>query len=220
MTKIRLRIGAALVLCSSLVATAAADRPLRSLFDGRSLKGWQQITGKAEAWGVEDGLLVSRGEGGGWIGTTDEYRDFVLSLDFKLSPESNSGIYLRAPADTSHISRTGMEIQLLDDVHPRYKDIQPWQRNGALYHVTAPKPGHGKPTGEWNSIVIEANGPHLTITLNGSVVVDDQLDQHPDLDNEHPGLKRASGRIGLQGHNGRVEFRKIEVKEITPGSKS
>src|SRR5262249_2730522 len=78
-----------------------------SLFDGKSLDGWRRFGGKADAWAVADGLLVSVGEGGGWLGTGADHADFVLRLEFRLTRGSNSGVYLRAPADTSHISRTG-----------------------------------------------------------------------------------------------------------------
>lgn len=194
----------------------AADEGFVSLFDGQSLAGWQVFGGKAEAWSVEDGLLVSQGHGGGWLGTTHDYGDFVLRLEFRLSPGSNSGVYLRAPADTSHISRTGMEIQVLDEDHPRHKNIQPWQKTGAIYHVAPPKPGHLKPAGEWNRLEVHAHGPRVIVFLNDVRIVDDRVDQHPDLDKEHPGLKRTTGRIGLQSHNDRVEFRAIWIKAAKP----
>src|SRR5205823_3091088 len=160
---------------------------------------------------VEGGNLVSVGEGGGWLGTEREHADFVLRLECRLSPGSNSGVYLRAPADTSHISRTGMEVQLLDDPHPRYKDLKPWQYTGAIYHVAPPERGHLKPTGEWNALEVRAEGPHVVVVLNGAKVVDDRLDRHPELEAEHTGLRRKAGRIGLQSHDGRVEFRKIRI---------
>ncbi len=205
------------LVLTAFVCTAfvRGDEPgFSPLFDGKSLTGWTVVGGKAAAWGVDDGCLISFGDGGGWLSTSKDYADFDLRLDFRLTPESNSGIYLRAPADTSHISRTGMEIQLLDETHPRYKDIKNWQRTGAIYHVTAPEPGHLKPTGEWNSLEIRAEGAHVVIRLNGAKVVDDKIDAHPELDKEHTGLKRKSGRLGLQSHNGRVEFRNIRVKEL------
>ncbi|MDX2035811.1 MAG: DUF1080 domain-containing protein [Isosphaeraceae bacterium] len=194
-----------------LAAPADSDR---LLFDGRTLDGWQRFGGKAEAWAVESGLLVSKGEGGGWVGTTKEYADFELTLEFRMTPESNSGVYLRAPADVSHISRTGLEIQLLDEKHPRYAEIKAWQRTGAIYHVAAPKADRLKPTGEWNRMKITAKGPLIVIELNGGVIVDDRLDGHPELEKEHTGLKRATGRIGLQSHNGRVEFRDLRIREL------
>jgi hypothetical protein len=187
---------------------------MTSLFDGNSLAGWRVIGGKDKAWAVENGSLVSLGEGGGWLGTEGSYADFVLQLEFKLTPESNSGVYIRAPGDTSHISRAGMEIQLLDETHPRYKGIKNWQRTGAIYHVKAPESGHLNPTGQWNTMEISAQGPRVIIKLNGATVVDDHLDSHPELSAEHPGLKRTEGLIGLQSHNGRVEFRGIRVRRL------
>jgi len=155
-----------------------------------------------------------KGEGGGWIGTGRDYADFILKFEFRMTPGSNSGVYLRAPAEASHISRTGMEIQLLDDPHPRYKDIKGWQRTGAIYHVVPPVPGHLKPAGEWNAMEIRAEGTRVVIVLNGATVVDDRVDTHPELAGEHTGLARKSGRIGLQSHDGRVEFRAIRVKDL------
>lgn len=217
---IRLALGMLLLAASALRADAPDQARDESgfvpMFDGKTLAGWHVIGGKADAWRVEDGMLVSLGQGGGWLGTDRNYADFVLRFQFRLTPESNSGIYLRAPADTSHISRTGMEIQLLDETHPRYKGIQPWQLTGAIYHVASPEAGHLKPTGEWNTMEIRAEGPRVVVTLNGAKVVDDRLDSHPELAKEHPGLRRAEGLIGLQSHNGRVEFRELRVKPLAP----
>ncbi len=199
-----------------LLAVLATDGPgFSPLFNGKDLDEWQVFGGKAEAWSVEDGLLVSQGHGGGWLGTKRDYADFVLKLEFRLSPGSNSGVYLRAPADTSHISRTGMEIQVLDEEHPRHKDIQAWQKTGAIYHVAPPKPGHLKPPGTWNRLEVHAHGPRVLVFLNDVRVVDDQVDKHPELDKEHPGLQRKAGRIGLQSHNDRVEFRSVRIKEVS-----
>jgi hypothetical protein len=200
--------------CVCLTATKYEDDGFQPLFDGRTLQGWQVFGGRPEAWSVEDGLLVSQGHGGGWLGSTRDYGDFVLKLEFRLSPGSNSGVYLRAPADTSHISRTGMEIQVLDEDDPRHREIQPWQKTGAIYHVAPPKPGHLKPAGEWNRLEVHAHGPRIVVYLNDACVVNDRLDQHPDLEQEHTGLRRASGRVGLQSHNDRVEFRSIRIKAL------
>jgi hypothetical protein len=195
------------------------EQAFEPLFDGKTLKGWKQISGDPKKWAVENGCLVMLGEGGGWLGTDREYTDFELHLEFKLSPESNSGVYLRAPADASHISRTGMEIQLLDETHPRYKDIKDWQKTGALYHVAAPTPGHLKPTGEWNKLEIRLQLSRIVVRLNGVNVVEYRLNSQPELDAEHPGLKRRSGLIGLQSHNGRVEFRNIRIRGLGPISR-
>jgi hypothetical protein len=203
-----------LLAASTARAAGPDDSGFVPLFDGKSLSGWRVIGGKAEAWGVENGRLVSRGEGGGWLTSGRSHANFILRLEFRLTPGSNSGVYLRAPADDGHISRTGLEIQLLDEPHPRYKTIQGWQRTGAIYHVKAPEPGHLKPTGEWNAMEITADGPRVVVRLNGAIVVDDRLDTHPDLEAEHTGLRRTEGLIGLQSHNGRVEFQDITIKDL------
>lgn len=186
------------------------------LFNGRTLDGWERFGGdpNSEAWTIEEGMLVSQGHGGGWLGTTRDYENFVLRLDFRLSPGSNSGVYLRAPADASHISRTGMEIQVLDEEADRHRDIQPWQKTGSIYHVAPARTGYLEPPGTWNALEIEALGPRVVVRLNGTTVVDDRIDRHPELEPEHPGLKRRSGRIGLQSHNDRVEFRNIRLREV------
>jgi hypothetical protein len=199
------------------VVSAARSAEFESLFDGKSLDNWERIGQKKDVWSVQDGLLMMSGEGGGWLATPKDYADFEFETEFRLTPDSNSGIYLRAPAEATHISRTGMEIQLLDDFHPKYAKVQPWQRTGSIYHVAAAKSGHLKPPGEWNMLRIKAVGPHVTISLNGVTIVDDMIDKHPELNAEHTGLARKSGRIGLQSHNGIVAFRNVKIREIEAG---
>ena len=204
----------ALTIALSVAGLAGADE-MKSLFDGKSMAGWTQIGGKNKnAWKVENGLLVMDGEGGGWIAADGEYADFQFSLEFQLTSDSNSGVYLRAPADSSHISRTGMEIQILDDFHAKYAKVKDWQRTGSIYHVAPAKTGPLKPAGEWNKMEITARGAHVVIRLNGMTIVDDMIDKHPELNKEHTGLARKSGKIGLQCHNGRVSFRNIQAKKL------
>ncbi len=176
-----------------------------ALFDGKGFTGWKSFGSEPDTWKAENGLLVGTGKGGGWLGTRRDFGDFVLKLEFKLSPESNSGVYLRAPADQSHISRTGLEIQLLDERHARYRDIQPWQRTGSIYS-TSPPPCRGfvRPSGQWNTMEIRARGAarhHHAQRHEGR--------RRPPADTSTPSWKRAprpesrvSGRIGLQTHNG------------------
>ncbi len=63
-------------------------------------------------------------------------------------------------------------------------------------------------------------GRKITITLNGEVLVDGDLDEalkNGAMDGkDHPGAKRTSGRVGFLGHNDPVAFRKIRIREIRP----
>jgi hypothetical protein len=186
------------------------------LFNGKDLAGWKQYAGKPGVWTAEDGMVVCRGGGGGWLGTTRDYANFELRLEYRLRPAGNSGVYIRAP-EVGHISRVGMEIQILDDNHPKYAKIDFYQYTGAIYHVVPPTRRAGKPAGQWNALAVRADGRRVAVLVNGKPVVDADLDwclRDPAVAREHPGLARATGRIGLQSHTDRVEFRRIRIKEL------
>src|SRR5262245_43017061 len=187
------------------------------LFNGQDLAGWKNYDAKKkDIWTVEKGLIVCLGDGGGWLGTEKDYANYVLRLEFRVSPGGNSGVYLRAP-ETGWISRVGMAIQILDDAHKNYEKVQRWQNTGAIYHVVAPKELAGKPAGEWNTMEIRAEKRRIVVILNGKQIVDADLDdclKDEKIAQEHPGLKRTTGKIGLQSHTDRVEFRNLRVKEI------
>src|SRR5207302_10220965 len=104
-----------------------------------------------------DVKIVCSGKGGGWLGTGRDYANFTLRLEYRLTPGGNSGVYLRAP-QSGHISRVGMEIQILDDSHPRYAHLDFYQYTGSIYHVVAPTQRAGKPAGQWNAMEIRALG--------------------------------------------------------------
>jgi hypothetical protein len=187
-----------------------------SLFNGKDLTGWKIRVSKDENWVVEDGLLVCTGKGSGWLGTEKEYANFELHLQYRMPPAGNSGVYLRAPAD-GWISRLGMEIQLLDDDHPKYAKLDYYQYTGALYHVVAPQQRASKPAGQWNEMTIRLEGRQLLVRLNGKQLQHTNLDaclQDPAVAKEHPGLTRTKGFIGLQNHHDRVEFRDVRVREL------
>ena len=193
-------------------ATALAD-DFTPLFDGSSLSGWTPVGGSADNWVVEDGLLITRGAGGGWLSTDKTYDNFTLRLEYKLQEGGNSGVFIRSPR-SGDPAYTGMEIQVLDDESDRYKELQPYQYCGSVYGVIPAHRGHTKPAGEWNQMEITADGQHVTITLNGHKIVDGNLGEHPDAVESHPGLNRPDGYIGLQSHSEPVSFRNIAIKPL------
>ena len=196
-------------------ALAAAEPGFAPLFNGQNLDGWRLVGGVGPGYVVRDGAIVCPPDGGGNLFTEKEYANFVLRLEFKLSPAGNNGVGLRAPYQ-GDAAYQGMEIQVLDDPDPEYKDIRPAQHCGSVYDVFPAKQGALKPTGEWNQYEITANGRRVTIVLNGQTVVDADLDtvKDPQALRRHPGLARATGHIGLLGHKSHVEFRNIQIKEL------
>lgn len=186
------------------------------LVTGESLEGWQ---GALDGYELKDGILASKEESGGFLYTQREYGDFILRFEFKLSPGGNNGIAIRAPLD-GRTSRSGMEIQVLDDSADKYKTLKPWQYHGSVYGLFPAKRGHLKPLDEWNSEEILCQGRKIRVTLNGTVIVDANL---ADLDHlgdkgidgyDHPGRYRKSGHLGFMGHRTRVEFRNVRIKEL------
>jgi hypothetical protein len=117
------------------------------------------------------------------------------------------------------VSRAGIEIQILDDAHPRYKGLEPYQFHGSVYGAVPAKRGALRPVGQWNQQEIVADGSHVKITLNGVVIVDADLSKiRRTMDHyDHPGLHNRTGHIALLGHGSPpdpVEFRNIRVKVL------
>lgn len=183
-----------------------------SLFDGKTLNGWQ---GAVKGYTVEDGTMTCKP--GGDLFTAKEYGNFVFRFEFKLPPSGNNGVSIRSPLEGAQpTAYRGMEIQILDDADPKYKDIKPYQMHGSIYGVMAAKRGALKPVGEWNSEEIVADGSHIKVTVNGTVILDTDLgkiDKTAD-GQPHPGLHNAKGYIGWAGHGDPVSFRNVRIKEL------
>jgi hypothetical protein len=207
--------GIFILIAAAVFSAGAAEPGFAPLFNGKNLDGWKLMGGVGPGYIVEGDRIVCPSDGGGNLFTEKEYANFILRVEFKLSPGGNNGVGLRAPYE-GDAAYQGMEIQVLDDPAEQYKDIQPGQHSGSIYLVFPAKQGALKPTGEWNSYEITANGRHVSINLNGTMVVDADLDtmKDPRILRQHPGLARTTGHIGLLGHRSHVEFRNILVKEL------
>ncbi len=197
-------------------AASEAAKGFVRLDNGKNLDGWV---------GVVDGYMVNK-EGniqcrpgrGGNLMTRGEYGDFELRFEFRLPPGGNNGIGVRAPVE-GDAAYLGMEIQVLDDAAPQYANLHPYQYHGSIYGVVPARRGYLRPTGEWNSERILANGPHIEVWLNGTKITDADLSKistTPD-GRQHPGLHNAKGHVGFLGHNHPVEFRNVRIREIASG---
>ena len=199
-------------------APTGAEEGFVPLFNGKDLTGW---VGSVKGYVAEDGAIVCKPSGGGNLYTEKEYGDFHLKLEIKLTPGANNGLGIRAPL-RGNAAYVGMELQVLDDSAPKWAKLQPYQYHGSIYGVEPCKRGHQKPVGEWNAQEVIAKGTKIQIILNGTTIVD--ADLQPFIDGKdtadhggikrHPGLKRAAGHIGFLGHGSRVEFRNIRIKEL------
>jgi hypothetical protein len=188
-----------------------------SLFNGRNLNGW---TGNKTSYVPEDGnIVVKPGDGsGGNLFTEKEYADFIFRFEFLLTPGANNGLGIRAPL-SGDAAYSGMELQILDDTAPVYANLQPYQYHGSVYGIIPAKKGYQKPVGEWNYQEVKVQGTRITITLNGTVIVDGDIAESRDngtMDHkDHPGLKNAKGHIGFLGHGSELKFRNIRIKDLS-----
>jgi len=185
------------------------------LFNGRDMTGWQ---GNTTGYYAKDGKIVcDPNKGGGNLYTADEYGDFVLRFDFKLTPGANNGLGIRAPL-SGDAAYQGMEIQILDDTADKYANLQPYQYHGSIYGVVRAKRGYLKPVGQWNSEEVTAKGRQVKVVLNGVTIVDANLDEASTPETmdkrDHPGLQRDKGYIAFCGHGDYLEFCNLRIKAL------
>ncbi|MBN2474515.1 MAG: DUF1080 domain-containing protein [Pirellulales bacterium] len=184
-----------------------------ALFNGKDLTGWEAANGKqASCWKVEDELLICTGEPGSWLRSLKEHGDFNLRLEYLLKPSGNSGVYCRVPKDGDHHGEgSGVEIQILDDAHPRYAALKPYQFAGSVYAIVPADPRVGRPPGQWNRLEIDCRGFDYRVTHNGVVVVDASADSVEELKQ-----RRLTGYLGLQNHREEVRFRNLRIGPPQP----
>jgi len=192
------------------------------LFDGTTTAGWRNY-GKptiSHGWKVQDGALTRVGAGGDII-SNDEFKNFDLSIYWKIEIGGNSGIFWRASEDSDAIYWNAPEMQVLDDAkHPDGQS--PLTSAGAAYDLYPAPPRHVHPGGEWNSARLVVNGNHVEQWLNGFKMVEFELGSR-DWDSKvaaskfkpHPRFgKNAQGHIGLQDHGNVVAFRNIKIRVL------
>ena len=188
------------------------------LFNGIDMSGW---VGNLRDYYAHDGQIVCDPAKGGHgnIYTDAEYSNFILRFEFQLTPAANNGLGIRTPLE-GDAAYVGMELQILDNEADVYKNLEVYQYHGSVYGVIPAKRGFLKPTGEWNTQEVIADGNHITVTLNGTVILDGDIaeashnfTQTRDKLN-HPGLSNKSGHIGFLGHGSPLAFRNLRIKVL------
>ena len=162
------------------------------LLDGKSLTGWN-IVGDAN-WTAADGA-VQADKGSGFLVTPASYRDFQVTLEFWVSDDANSGVFLRCSDPKTITQTTAYEVNIFD------KRPDQSYRTGGIVDVA--KPASVIQTGgKWNTYDITAKGPQLTVVLNGAKVVDVKDTKHVD------------GPVALQYGAGTVKFRNVRIRQL------
>ena len=195
----------------------------RSLFDGTSTAAWRGYKQQTmpDGWKIVDGVLTKTGSVGDII-TRDQFGNFELALDWKLSAGGNAGIFYRGTEEYDHIYWSAPEYQLLDDAgHP---DGQSRLTSAGADYALYPSPaGVVKPADQWNSTLIVVNGNRVQHWMNGQKLLEYELGS-PDWQAKvkaskfvaYPKYGTASrGYIGIQGdHDGTLSLRNIRIRVL------
>jgi len=213
------------------LSTAEIKKGWKLLFDGSTLTGWKTYnrTDMATSWSVKDGAIFLDAKKGrseiakGDLVTLEDYDDFELSLEWKISECGNSGIMYRIVEDPKYKQPylTGPEMQVLDNkCHPDAKIIT--HRSGDFYDVMASKTENVKPAGEWNAVRIIMKGYKLEQWQNGVKQIkltlgSDEINaivEKSKWKNQKDWGKALIGKIGLQDHGDPVWFRNIKIRNL------
>jgi hypothetical protein len=207
--------------CVNALSAQEQAEGWRLLFAGDSLEQWRSYDEDEvnDGWANENGCLT-RVAWGGDIISREQFADFELKLDWRISDSGNSGIFIRGDESESSIHHTGYEMQVLDNAgHSDSRD--PSHRAGALYDMFIPDHDTSKPVGYWNQVHIIAAGPNVEFWLNGRQTASFSQGS-PEWKAMYAQSKFTSrprygsllqGHIGFQDHFDKVWYRNIRILE-------
>lgn len=197
----------------------------RLLFDGKTTAGWREYRQHtlSPKWKVIDGALTfsdsGRKEGLGIV-SEDQFENFEMIAEWKITEGANSGIMYRVSESQPKPYATGPEYQILDD--SAYPKSSPERLCGSCYDMYARREDVAKPLGEWNRTRILVNGNHVEHWLNGVKIVEYEL-HSPDWDarrlkskwKNYPAYgSEPKGYILLQEHGSTFAFRSLKIRPL------
>ncbi len=191
---------------------------------GWLVRTWDNLKTPAQSgvvWTVKDGVLHGSEPRGTWLVSEKEYGDFILEFEWKLGERGNSGCALRSPL-FGDPAFDGLELQMVDKrYYPPDMKVTPEELTASLYKAVGPSQQVFKPM-DWTKYQITCKGPHVKVVLNGTTVLDVNLDEQRTPTKRHdntdaPPLKERprKGHIGFQELSrggGHVEIRNARIK--------
>jgi hypothetical protein len=204
------------------------------LFDGKTTDQWRGYgkTDFPKGWVIDDNAIHCIGSGkgeagqGGDIITKEKFKNFELTLEWKISEGGNSGIfYLAQEIPGEPIWKSAPEMQVLDNIkHPDAKlGVDGNRQAGSLYDLIPAKPQNAKPVGEWNTVKIMVYKGTVVHYQNGVQVLEYHLwtDDWKKMcanskfnDFNYFVDTAPEGFIGLQDHGDDVWYRNIKIKKL------
>jgi len=176
----------------AVVAVQGQEGGWVRLFDGKTLSQWTPV-GNAN-WKVVSGEIWST-DGGGFLLSKQTYTNFEIRAEFWVTPDANSGIFIRCQDPAKVGAATCYEVNIFDT------RLDQSYRTGGIVDVA--KPASVINTGnKWNTLEITAKGPRLMVRMNGMQMVDVE------------DKKFARGPFALQAGVGVVRFKNVQIREL------
>lgn len=208
---------ALLLIYSGLIISCRTTKQTKSsgwisLFDGKSLNGWQ-VGDNASTFSIQDGSIVANGPVAHLFYMGDvqnhQFKNFEFKAEVMTTPGSNSGIYFHTEYQQKSWPAKGYEVQ----VNNSHTD---WRRTGSLYAIQDVRDTVAKDN-EWFTEHIIVQGKHVVIKVNDKVVVDYTEPENVQRPQNMSGRVISSGTFALQGHDpkSKVFFRNIQVKPLS-----
>lgn len=224
----------AAALAQNTLTPAETAAGWKLLFDGKSSDGWRgykQEKFPTQGWTIAEGCIKSIAGNAPDIMTVDQYADFELELEWKATPQGNSGIIYRVAEKHDTAWQTGPEFQLLDD--PSYgASPSDMHSTGACYELAAPSADKKlNPAGQFNHARIVVKDCLVQHFLNGAKVAEARMDDATWKERiakskfrEYEGFGlQPSGHIAIQHHGNDMWFRNIKIRDLSapmPGEKA
>lgn len=193
-----------LALCLLCTSTFVMSQKKISLFNGKDLTGWKN--NGTEKWYVENGELVCESgpdKNYGYLSTEKNYKNFVLTLQFKQEANGNSGVFFRSSIEGVKIS--GWQVEVAPKDHHTGGIYESYGRGWLIQ----PKPEDEQwlKEGEWNKMKIQVKGDEVTTWLNGHqmIYIKDET------------IGKGEGFIALQIHDGggiKVRWKNLVIQEL------
>lgn len=210
--------GSCLAICAA-AAWVFGGEPAKTvkLFDGKDLSAWTHVLRDEKArledvWSIVDGVLICKGQPVGYLRTKEEFRDYVLTLQWRFpegSAGGNSGVLLHTSTPNEiGIWPRSLEVQLhtgnagdfwVIGTSIEVADAEDRQKGRRYLNLTDDSE---KPIGQWNQMEITCKGDEVTVKVNGTLV------------NQGRKSSATSGAICLQSEGAEIHFRNIELRPL------
>jgi hypothetical protein len=196
-----------------------AGQPAKTvkLFDGKDLSAWTHVLSDEKAkfgdvWSIADGVLICKGKPVGYLRTKEDFRDYVLTLEWRFpegSDGGNSGVLVHTSTPNEiGIWPKSLEVQLHKGNAGDFwvightievPDAENRQKGRRFLNLTDDSE---KPIGQWNKMEITCAGDEITVKVNGTLV------------NQGKKASATAGAICLQSEGAEIHFRNIELTPV------